>query len=457
MTECCICTEKFNKTFRKKVSCVYCVKICCADCFGNFIMSSSNFEPSCMFCNKNLTFDFVIENLSKKKVNNYSNHRYEIIFNREKSLLPETQVIVNRILKLQKLVEYRRSLTVEKRNKKNELVSLRYYIITYEEDEIELTKLLFKKDKIKLDIRELRFLINECTNLINRINNNEDDEEEEKPKFIMKCPDGECKGYLSSAYKCETCTSYFCSDCHVKKNDRNDDSHVCEEDTKATVSLLKLDTKPCPKCMTPIYKVSGCDQMWCLTCKTAFSWNTGKIDNGYIHNPEYFRYMRDNGMNIERNPGDNVGNCNQIPNYDTVISNVSYSINRVDVWYRILSHIKHHEMIILPRDVRNIDYSNFRIDYLMDIISEDKWKKELKAVIKKNEKNHEIYQVYDLFCQVMTDHFHVLFEDKNVDIFVDNSNKILEYCNTMLRNINKKYNSANKHFIIKVEEVEVEN
>ena len=153
MTECCICTEKFNKTFRKKVSCVYCVKICCADCFEKFIMSSSNFEPSCMFCNKNLTIDFVIENLSKKKVNNYSNHRYEIIFNREKSLLPETQVIVNRILKLQKLVEYRRSLTVEKRNKKNELVSLRYYIITYEEDEIELTKLLFKKDKIKLDIR----------------------------------------------------------------------------------------------------------------------------------------------------------------------------------------------------------------------------------------------------------------------------------------------------------------
>jgi hypothetical protein len=140
--------------------------------------------------------------------------------------------------------------------------------------------------------------------------------------------------------------------------------------------------------MTPIYKVSGCDQMWCLTCKTAFSWNTGKIDNGYIHNPEYFRYMRDNGMNIERNPGDNVGNCNQIPNYYAVISNVSYNnINRVDVWYRILSHIKHHEMVILPRDVRNIDYSNFRIDYLMDRISEDKWKKELKAVIKKNEKN----------------------------------------------------------------------
>ncbi len=41
--------------------------------------------------------------------------------------------------------------------------------------------------------------------------------------------------------------------------------------------------------------VKNCDQMWCIECKTAFSWSKGTVEVGNIHNPHYFQWMRQNG------------------------------------------------------------------------------------------------------------------------------------------------------------------
>lgn len=53
--------------------------------------------------------------------------------------------------------------------------------------------------------------------------------------------------------------------------------------------------------------VKNCDQMWCIECKTAFSWSKGTVEVGIVHNPHYFQWMRQNGGM----PGVPGGGCNE--------------------------------------------------------------------------------------------------------------------------------------------------
>lgn len=122
-----------------------------------------------------------------------------------------------------------------------------------------------------------------------------------------KCAGPDCSGFLSSKMKCAVCRCYTCSDCAVLKLD----GHVCLESDIATQALLKQDTKNCPSCRTPIYKISGCSQMYCVVCRTAFDWKTLKIETGRIHNPHYYEMQRQlagPGGTIAREPGDELPN-----------------------------------------------------------------------------------------------------------------------------------------------------
>jgi hypothetical protein len=104
-----------------------------------------------------------------------------------------------------------------------------------------------------------------------------------------------------------------CPDCFEIIGHNKEIDHVCKEDNLKSAELIKKETKGCPKCGVRIFKISGCDQMWCTECKVAFSWNTGKIVvDGVIHNPHFYQYMQNNntggvgvGVGVApRNPGD---------------------------------------------------------------------------------------------------------------------------------------------------------
>lgn len=53
-------------------------------------------------------------------------------------------------------------------------------------------------------------------------------------------------------------------------------NHVCKKEDIETAKLLKENTKPCPSCNMGVYKIEGCSQMFCTSCKTAFGWTTGR-------------------------------------------------------------------------------------------------------------------------------------------------------------------------------------
>ena len=136
------------------------------------------------------------------------------------------------------------------------------------------------------------------------------------------------------------------------------------------------------------------------------------------------------------------------PYYRLILNQSASDQKKITQWYRILTHIKNYEMTLLPGNLGNIDHTELRVKYLMDEITEQTWKKTLKMRIKKNEKNHQIYQVYDLFCQVMIENLNGYLTSRDIDIFEDESLRIMGYTNHLIRNINEKFNSTSKKYFL---------
>ena len=151
-------------------------------------------------------------------------------------------------------------------------------------------------------------------------------QEKDKKQFVQRCAKEGCKGFLSKSWKCDLCDRYTCSKClelkplKCNKNCPKDcklhsEIHVCDEEKVKTVALIKKETVNCPNCSMGIYKISGCDQMWCTSCNIAFNWKTGRKINGVIHNPHYFEWKAKEGQRI-RQPTEIV--CGGLPHYGSL-------------------------------------------------------------------------------------------------------------------------------------------
>ncbi len=112
----------------------------------------------------------------------------------------------------------------------------------------------------------------------------------EQQTWLRKCGFAECRGFIDSEGKCALCERLTCRDCYVGLANCQE-GHKCSESDLA----IAAETKPCPTCQVPIYRIDGCYQMWCTQCQTAFSWTTGQVEVGVIHNPHYLEWQRRRG------------------------------------------------------------------------------------------------------------------------------------------------------------------
>ena len=94
--------------------------------------------------------------------------------------------------------------------------------------------------------------------------------EEKRSTFVHRCAQADCRGFLSTAWKCNVCSKYTCSHCNEQLGfTRDADTQVCQESDRKAMRILRNDGKNCPggECIHHF-----CDQMWCTMCATAFSW-----------------------------------------------------------------------------------------------------------------------------------------------------------------------------------------
>jgi hypothetical protein len=405
---CDICVEAYNKVNHKKITCLYCDFSSCNKCIQKYMLSQIQ-DPHCMHCKKIWTREFIDERMSKQFINTeLKSQRETILFEKEKNLLPETQDNV-KLLQQQEEYEHEMKLILED----IERLQKRY-------DEIE---------RKKNEINPYRIL-----------------PKQKMPQLRTPCLIKECRGYIEEQdiktdLSCGICGTNVCYYCREILNA----THVCNQENIKTIRMIDKETKRCPSCFVPIFKINGCDQMWCTSCHIAFDWKTGERVRGIIHNPHYHEYIEKNGGTpvlleasyqrfdfLETDLIVRVLESQQCPEL------VIYQIIEI---YRYIIHYHEVDLQRLPSRFDETVNLDLRIQFLQAQISEDEFKIKLQRRQKDIDKKIEYKDIGETFVEIMNDVFISFMETHNRDALIQNIKSVTKTTQDAITNLNRRYNS----------------
>jgi hypothetical protein len=364
--ECSICVDKFNGSYRKEVTCLYCGYSACQKCIERYLIEGT-IIPRCMECKTEWNMEFLRASLSQSFMNKeFKEHQKNSILVQAEAEIGQYQDLAAHQTRIDNAHKVLRDASSHLKEAQRAVYDAKraLYDILYEEQS-----------------RPAQVI---------------------RADFFLACPRTDCRGRVSSGYKCGLCEHFFCSQCHWDKGLEKDVEHECAQDDMDTVRMLKENTRNCPKCRMGIFKTEGCDQMWCVSCQTAFSWRSGNILNGPIHNPEYYDFQRRQraGGIIPRQPGDVI--CGGMPHVYLVrnrLGGVELSLSEEIL--HIHRNILHIENITMPSLHRKYNqrpelFQTHGISYLRGLIDRMSLRDRLYKATRQEEKYRRYYQILEM-------------------------------------------------------------
>ena len=442
MTECDVCCESFNRSSRTEIKCRYCNFRPCSSCTERYLIETTE-DAHCMNCRKGWTREILVDNFSRKFISRtYKSRREELLLERERSLMPATQPYVEIHREIRRIdaliVETKRQL-----EKANDKLGLMLHMNPVAETEFEASIINHKDAQeqrkvvsvITIDIQHL-----EWTRERHVFRIHAGGVDLEKRQFVRACPFRECRGFLSTVWKCGMCDNWTCHECHEVKGAAKDAAHTCDPNNVATAKLLAKDSRPCPNCASAIFKIDGCDQMFCTQCHTAFSWRTGRVETGQIHNPHYYEYQRANG-GLARAPGDVP--CGGFPDWLIVVTKLRNNDEGRVITSAHRSYA-HCQWVVLPRYATNpnADNRDLRIKLMLGDINEDEFKKKIQQLEKARQRKGDIRQVLEMYQAVLNDLFQSFVTITNESELVTALGGLRTHVNSTLESISKRYTNC---------------
>jgi hypothetical protein len=145
--------------------------------------------------------------------------------------------------------------------------------------------------------------------------------------------------------------------------------------------------------------------MWCVDCHTAFSWATGQLVNGIVHNPHYYEFLRTQGNGVApRNAGDIP--CGGLPYYNhlnTALTSVPRTTAQIFTQiHRVTSEISEFRIRAYQGHFNAEDNSDLGVGYLMKKMSKEDIKVELARRELKRNKHLAIRAILEMFTTTST-------------------------------------------------------
>lgn len=327
-------------------------------------------------------------------------HQQDILLTHELSQLPQTMEVLERLKDREKIMEQVR---------------------------------LLREEKYKIDLR--------IQQLLHEANGTETAKDNVSFRYQRPCPKQDCRGYLNIENGvCGVCNVVVCLECNVSKDYSVE--HVCKEEDILVWKSLSESTRCCPSCQVRIFKVSGCNQMWCPHCRTAFNWVTGQIERGQVHNPHYYEWL------FRQNNGNQAADAecqeNQEIPHPTMIHYILSQHRPVsrDQWrefYRFLIHMDRVEIRRRTRRQQQESNEDLRIQYLENKITKEKLKQQLYIRHKRNMKNIEILRVEQMFKDVSIDILRNLINSLDFATADQSRMSLIAYFNESMRKVRSDF------------------
>ena len=444
MTECCpVCTDEYGSGDLTCVPCEYCPQTTCRGC----VIANAAYSKSVKCINKQRKADgefkcqikWTRAHLKKHFTRTWVNKGY-------KDLMADVYLQIE-LAKMPATMEVLAERKIQEDNVNkiwDEMLDCKATIKFYQSRISDLNE---RVDELQYELTSAKYRY------------------EDRPSKLpvksrtIKCATESCRGFVDGVGVCALCEMKTCTKCRVSKGDckkgtpgpldphpldphplvaegnedkpkADSDGHICDPTTLETIKLILKQAKPCPKCITFISKVDGCDQMWCTECHTAFSWKTGKVEYK-IHNPHFWDYTRKmNDGKVPRVEGDTVRpvpgepveiecvdiNHNSIVEITTMFAQTQTDAiskidrqktsNHVKYLYRFAAHI---EAVVIPQMTKGemvdneVDNQKQRIRYLKNDITKDELSKYTYRAYKKAEKAQCYKDALNTFVVISTE------------------------------------------------------
>jgi hypothetical protein len=472
---CQICCNDFNKTTRAKTTCPSCEYELCRTCLTTYLEGDISDVPLCPSCKHGWEREFLDTQLTRSyRFGTYKEHREKVLCDRQKSQLPATQQQAANYIEAKKELEFTSA----------EIVRVRKEIGRLTLQETRLSTRHWHAKRTTDTYGRIEFQPREEAGTTAGGAGTEGTagpavavpprERATPAAFIKPCPAPECRGFLSTAWKCGLCSGWSCPDCHEFKGPEKDVPHTCDPGHVATALLLAREAKSCPKCGVSICKIEGCDQMWCTACNTGFSWRTGRVAEGPVHNPHYFAYLRSQGQDPNARPAAAGGppmTCEEetdrailraldLPTYRAHyrghIGRNRPSGNTDRDYLTEAWRIMREEQDEMRRDAEDSSQEKLRIlrvKLMLKEITEEDWKHSLQRIEKDGHFKRAVTQVREVFVGASRDIIRgVLTAGHDLATIRLQLERLIEYCNTSFKAIRERFSRKANNIVIKLPE-----